>query len=153
MGIDLPYSSPVNLTIKPKGYTYEHSNTGDIDDGRDYGVKWSDGGLIGDQMYQYQLITRTNSGAEPNSDNNIATINGSESVALTINGFKNRLELNGYSNNSLIGGVLQNALLVTDTSVILNFPDMETANFTALFTDTSAIFNIRRSLVDAMIII
>ena len=54
IAVDLPQDLPFNLSVKPKGYSYETSNTGDLMDGRDYGVRWDDGATIGDLMYQIQ---------------------------------------------------------------------------------------------------
>ena len=144
IAVDEPQDLPFNLSVKPKGYSYETSNSGDLMDGRDYGIKWEDGALIGDIMYQYQLTTRANTGQIPNSDDNVSLINDVQ--ALRIDGFKSRLTINGYNNNSLIAGVLPDAIDDTTDIIKIHFPDLSAPDFAALFTDTSTIFNIRRVL-------
>lgn len=144
ISVDEPNPLPFNLQIKPKGYSYELQNQGDIEEGRDYGIKWSDGGSIGDEMYQYKLTTRTNAGVEPNSNDNVSNIN--DVVALRIDGFKPRMAINNYNNNSLIRGQLDNSIDFETGNMVISFPTMSTTDFTALFSDTSTIFNLRRSL-------
>lgn len=144
IAVDEPRDLPFNLSVKPKGYSYELSNSGDLMDGRDYGIRWEDGALVGDVMYQYQLTTRANSGQVPNSDDNVSLIN--DVKALRIDGLKNRLPINNYNNNSSIEGNLVDAIDDTTDIIKISFPNISAIDFGLLFTDTSIIFNTRRVL-------
>lgn len=134
--------SPINLTVKPKGFSYTTADSADLGDTRDYGMKWDDGMMIGDEVYQYIMSSRTNTGQIPNSNDNIATI--SDIPSLRVDGMKPRITVGSQNNNSIVKGTL-GTILSSDTNIYITF-NFSNADWTALFNNTSAIFNPTRGI-------